>query len=108
MKATAVIVCIYGLLIALGGIMGFVQSGSTISLISGSSFGVALLLCSYLIAKGKSAARYAALVLTFLLDAIFTFRFTKTLHFMPAGLLSILSLVVLIVITLQIRKNSKF
>jgi uncharacterized membrane protein (UPF0136 family) len=105
MKVTATIVFVYGLLIALGGIMGFVKGGSHISLILGGSFGAVLLLCSYFISTGKILAQYAALLLTFLLDGIFTYRFAKTLHFFPTGFLSLLSLAVLIVIALKIRRT---
>lgn len=107
MKVTATIVFVYGLLIALGGIMGFVKGGSNASLISGSVFGLALLLSAYFISKGKIAAQYVALVLTFILDGIFTYRFAKTLHFFPAGFLSLASLAVLIVIALKIRRTLK-
>ncbi|MES2121947.1 MAG: TMEM14 family protein [Chlamydiota bacterium] len=107
MKVTALIVCIYGILIALGGLMGFIKGHSYASLISGGSFGLALIISSYLISKGRVAAQYVALVLTFILDGLFTFRFAKSLHFFPAGLLSLLSLAVLIVIALKIRKTRK-
>lgn len=107
MKVTATIVFVYGLLIVLGGIMGFAKGGSHISLISGGSFGLALLISAYLISKGKITAQYFALLLTFLLDGIFTYRFAKTLHFFPTGMLSLLSLAVLIVIALKIRRTLK-
>ncbi len=105
MKVTATIVFVYGLLIALGGIMGYVKGGSSISLISGGSFGIAILISAYFISKGKIAAQYFAIALTFLLDGIFTYRFAKTLQFIPAGFLSLLSLAVLIVIALKIRRT---
>jgi uncharacterized membrane protein (UPF0136 family) len=107
MKVTATIVFVYGLLIALGGLMGFVKGGSSASLISGSVFGLALLLSAYFISKGKIAAQYVALMLTFILDGIFTYRFAKTLHFFPTGFLSLASLAVLIVIALKIRRTLK-
>jgi len=107
MKVTATIVFVYGILIALGGLMGFVKGGSTISLILGGSFGVALLISAYFISKGKIAAQYVALGLTFLLDGVFTHRFAKTLHFFPTGFLSLLSLAVLIVVALKIRRTLK-
>ncbi len=107
MKITATIVFIYGLLISLGGILGYIKGGSNISLISGGSFGLALLISAYFISKGKIAAQYLALILTFLLDGIFTFRFAKSLHFFPPGFFSLISLVVLIVISLKIRRTLK-
>ncbi len=105
MKATATIVFIYGSLIALGGIMGHLKGGSLISLILGGSFGVALMLNAYFISRGKALAQYVALLLTFLLDGLFTYRFAKTLHFFPTGFLSLLSLAVLIMLALRIRKS---
>jgi uncharacterized membrane protein (UPF0136 family) len=105
MKVTATIVFVYGLLIAMGGMMGFIKSGSHASLISGGSFGIALLICAFFISKGKIAAQYFALILTFLLDGIFTYRFAKTLQFFPTGFLSLCSLAVLIVIALKIRRT---
>ncbi len=107
MKVTATTVFVYGLLIALGGVMGYIKGGSQASLISGGSFGLALLISAHFISRGKIAAQYIALVLTFLLDGIFTFRFAKTLHFFPAGFLSVASLAVLIVIALKIRRTLK-
>lgn len=106
MKVTATIVFVYGLLIALGGVMGFVKGGSQASLISGGSFGIALLISAYFIFKGKGIAQQIALGLTFLLDGIFTYRFAKTLHFFPAGALSLLSLAVLIVLVLKIKRTN--
>ena len=107
MKVTATIVFVYGLLIAMGGIMGYLKGGSHISLISGSLFGIALLISAYLISKKQLAAQYVALGLTFVLDGIFTYRFAKTLHFFPAGFLSLVSLAVLIVLALKIRRTLK-
>lgn len=107
MKVTATTVFVYGLLIAFGGMMGYVKGGSQASLIFGGSFGAALLISAYFISKGKIAAQYLALILTFLLDGIFTYRFAKTLHFFPAGFLSLASLAVLIVIALKIRRTLK-
>jgi uncharacterized membrane protein (UPF0136 family) len=107
MKVTATIVFVFGLLITLGGLMGYVKSSSQASLISGSFFGILLIGCAYFISKGKIAAQYIALASTFLLDGIFTYRFAKTLHFFPAGFLSLASLAVLIVVALKIRRTLK-
>lgn len=107
MKVTATLVFVYGLLITLGGLFGFIKGGSNISLISGGSFGISLLIAAHFISQGKIIAQYFALVLTFLLDGIFTYRFAKTLQFFPAGFLSLTSLLVLIVIALKVRKTLK-
>jgi uncharacterized membrane protein (UPF0136 family) len=106
MKVTATIVFAYALLILLGGLIGHLKAGSSASLIAGLVFGITLAISAYAIAKGKILAQYAALLLTFFLDGFFTFRFAKTLHFVPAGMMSLLSLAVLIVIALKIRRSS--
>lgn len=107
MKVTATIVFVYGLLIGLGGVMGYVKGASQVSLFLGISFGIPLIVCAYLISRAQLVAQSIALILTFLLDAIFTYRFAKTLNFFPAGLFSLLSLAVLIVIALKIRRTRK-
>ncbi len=105
MKITATIVGVYALVILAGGVIGYLKAGSNPSLISGLVFSTILLICAYAISKGKLAAQYVALAVTFFLDGFFTHRFAKTLNFIPSGLMSLLSLAVLIVIALKIRKT---
>lgn len=107
MKITASILSVYGLIILVGGLIGHWKAASTASLISGLLSGSAFLILSFAIARGKLFAQYIALTCTFVLDAFFTHRFAKSLHFFPAGMMSLLSLIVLIVIALKIRKTVK-
>src|ERR1700722_14363234 len=107
MKVTETIVFLSVILFLMGGFIGHFKAGSSASLISGLTFGVMLSLCAYAIAKGKIIAQYIALILTLFLDGFFTFRFAKTLHFVPAGMMSLFSLAVLIVIALKIRRSVK-
>jgi uncharacterized membrane protein (UPF0136 family) len=107
MKVTAIIVFAYALILLVGGFIGYLKAGSTASLISGLTFGGALFLSAIAIAKGKIAAQYIALLLTFFLDSFFTYRFVNSLHFFPSGMMSLLSLIVLIVIALKIRRTAK-
>lgn len=105
MKMTALIVGLYALIILIGGIIGYMKAGSPASLISGLAFGSLLASCSYAISKGKLSAQYVALAAAFLLDGFFTHRYAKTLNFLPSGLMSLLSLAVIIVTALKIRKT---
>ncbi|MGL4539707.1 MAG: TMEM14 family protein [Candidatus Rhabdochlamydia sp.] len=107
MKITASILSIYGLLILIGGLIGHWKASSTASLVSGLFCGSILLVLSYAIARGKLQAQYMALAFTFALDAFFTHRFAKSLHFFPSGMMSLISLIVLIVVALKIRKTVK-
>jgi uncharacterized membrane protein (UPF0136 family) len=107
MKLTAGIVFVYGLIILIGGLIGHYQAGSKASLICGLVFGMLMLICAWGILKGKSSIYFVALILTLILDGVFTYRFAKTLHFFPAGFMSLVSLAVLIIIALEIRKKQK-
>ena len=105
MKTTSFIVGAYGLLILIGGIMGHVKAASTASLIMGVIFGILILFSSFGIYRGKLIGQYAALILAFFLDAFFSYRFLQSMKFMPAGLLSLISLAVLIFIAWRLPKK---
>ncbi len=105
MKVTATVIFSYALLLLVGGWIGHWKAGSAASLIAGLSSGIALALCALAIARGKVAGQYAALGFTLAMLAFFIIRFAKTHSFFPSGMLSLLSLVVLVVIALKIRKT---
>ncbi|MBS0649141.1 MAG: TMEM14 family protein [Verrucomicrobia bacterium] len=100
------IVGLYGLLMLVGGLIGHAQ-GSTASLISGGIFGILLLIAAGCMFKKSLYVKgtYFALILTLLLDAFFTYRFLTTMKFMPPGLLSLISLGVLLLLVLHIRQK---
>ena len=104
-KKTTWIVFSYALLILVGGIIGYVQSASKASLISGIAFGSLLLISAGLMFQRKQIGTWMALFLSVILEVFFTWRFAKTLHFFPSGLLSLISLVVIILVALKVRKR---
>ena len=99
---TAYIVLVYGILVAAGGVIGYVKSKSMPSLISGLLFGTLLIGCSVFILNGDIRATYVALVLSLALLVIFFFRFRASKKFMPAGLMIILSLAASITLILAV------
>lgn len=103
----AIIVLVYGLLILVGGIIGHWQAGSMASLLSGLIFGSLLIVASWGMFKSKPWGVWSALFLTFLLDAFFSYRLLITKKFMPSGLLSLISLGVLLLLALSIRKRAR-
>ncbi|MES2344965.1 MAG: TMEM14 family protein [Chlamydiota bacterium] len=105
MKTTAAVILLYGLIILVGGILGHHEKGSMASLIAGLVCGSLLISSAWVTFKKKAWGEYAALVLIFLLDAFFTYRFVTTHKFLPTGLLSILSLGVLFLLTTIIRRR---
>ena len=83
---------VYIVLLLVGGLMGYFKAGSKVSLITSAIF--ALLLP--LIASGILAIPWAAEVLMVLLLIVFAARYAKTKKFMPAGLMSIVTLIFLV------------
>ena len=82
MQNTAIEIWIYGVIIILGGIMGFVKVGSKASLISGVGMGLALLACGYGVSRGSVDSLMVAVVIAALLLVIFadSFRQDQTIH----------------------------
>jgi uncharacterized membrane protein (UPF0136 family) len=97
---------IYALLLAVGGVIGYVKAGSRASLIAGISSAVVAL-----VALGLSIANHRlgvplGLILSITLFVLFGYRYAvKTRKFMPSGLLAIVSLIVLAVMFVTMDWN---
>ena len=76
-------------------------------MVMGTSFGIALLFTSLLAYKGVVWGAYLGLILTLLLDAFFTYRFIISLNLMPAGLMMIISTLVLIFAAKSIGREKR-
>jgi len=87
------LVLIYALLVAIGGVMGYLKAQSKPSLISGLISGVALVIAWYVSLQNPTAGLALATIFALALMIVFALRFRKTGKLMPAGLLAILSLV---------------
>jgi uncharacterized membrane protein (UPF0136 family) len=92
MSFSVVLLYVYGALLILGGLMGYVKAKSVPSLVAGVVCGVIALLLGYY--YPWRFAPEAALLLALLLIVIMGRRYLRTKKLMPAGLVVILSLVV--------------
>lgn len=92
----------YGILAIVGGIIGYVQARSKVSLISGSVSGLLLILSAYFQLQGQSWGLILAAVVTGVLVVVFAGRLAKTRKFMPAGLMTGLGVVTLVVVVHQL------
>jgi len=98
-------VSLYALLVAAGGVIGFVKAGSTASLVAGLVAG--LILAGSVVAMSRGAFQigwWVALVVTLLLLARFAMAATREFKLMPGGLVIIMSVIVLI--TLLTNRSS--
>lgn len=91
------LILVYALLVAIGGIVGYVKAGSQQSLISGLVSGVALAIAWFLSLQNPAAGFALAAFLAMGLLIVFAIRFRKTGKFMPAGLMAALSLIAMVI-----------
>ncbi|PYK03840.1 MAG: hypothetical protein DME63_01535 [Verrucomicrobia bacterium] len=97
MDATKLYFLVFGALTIVGGIIGYVKAGSLPSIIAGAITGVLLLVAGFLLPEHRAAGIATAFVVSFLLAAQFVPKFIRTGKMMPAGMMSILSVMGLVV-----------
>lgn len=92
---------IYALLLAVGGLIGYLKAGSRPSLIAGSLSALTAIGALALSVGNYRLGIPLGLILSITLFVLFGYRYAvKTRKFMPSGLLAIASLVVLAVMFL--------
>ena len=96
---------VFGVLTILGGVMGYVKAASTISLVAGGITGVLLLAAGFLLPDHAMAGLILALVTSLLLAGQFAPKFIRTGKAMPAGMMTILSVIgIIMAVVAWIRK----
>jgi uncharacterized membrane protein (UPF0136 family) len=96
---------VFGLLTIVGGVMGFVKASSTASLVAGSISGILLLVAAFLLPNNVAIGLALAAVVSIALAGRFVPAFIKTGQAMPAGLMSVLSVIgVIMAILAWIKK----
>jgi uncharacterized membrane protein (UPF0136 family) len=88
---------IFGILTIAGGVVGYVKAGSLPSIIAGSITGVLLLVAAFLLPEHRAAGLATAFIISLLLAGQFIPKFLRTGRVMPAGMMSILSVIAIIV-----------
>jgi uncharacterized membrane protein (UPF0136 family) len=105
MDATQLYFLIFGALTIVGGIVGYVKAGSLPSIIAGSLTGVLLLIAGALLPQHRAAGLATGFVISLLLAAQFVPKLIRTGKMMPAGLMSILSVIgVIIAVVAWLKK----
>lgn len=96
---------LFGILTIAGGIVGYAKAGSVVSIIAGSISGILLLVAAWLMPDHQAAGLIVALVVSVLLAGQFVPKFFSTHKVMPAGLMSVLSVLgIVVAIAAWLRK----
>jgi uncharacterized membrane protein (UPF0136 family) len=93
MEGTKVYFLIFGVLTIAGGVVGYVKAGSVASIIAGSITGVLLVVAAFLLTEHRAIGLATAFIISLLLAAQFAPKFIRTGRAMPAGMMSILSVI---------------
>ena len=93
MEAAKIYFIVFGVLTILGGIVGYVKAGSVASMIAGSISGVLLLVGAFVMPEHRVAGLATALIVSLLLAAYFIRKYLSTGAVMPAGMMSVLSII---------------
>src|SRR5882672_2198908 len=91
---------IFGTLTIAGGLMGFVKKSSVPSLIAGGLCGILLLIAGVLLREKPQAGLILGIVVSIALAGQFVPKFIQKHSFMPAGMMSILSVIGIILTVL--------
>jgi uncharacterized membrane protein (UPF0136 family) len=97
MEAAKIYFIVFGVLTVAGGVVGYVKAGSVASIIAGSITGVLLLVAAFLLPEHRAIGLATAFIISLLLAAQFAPKFIRTGTVMPAGTMSILSVIGIIV-----------
>jgi uncharacterized membrane protein (UPF0136 family) len=97
MEGSKIYFIIFGILTIAGGVIGYAKAGSVASIIAGSIAGVLLLVAAFLLPEHRAVGLATALIVSLLLVAQFIPKFLRTGRIMPAGMMSILSVIGIIV-----------
>ena len=88
---------VFGILTIAGGVIGYIKAGSLPSIIAGSVTGVLLLVAAFLLPEHRAVGLATAFIVCLLLAAQFVPKFVRTGRVMPAGMMSVLSVIGIIV-----------
>jgi uncharacterized membrane protein (UPF0136 family) len=97
MGAAKIYFIVFGILTIAGGVVGYVKAGSVASIVAGGITGVLLLVAALLLPEYRIVGLATACIVSLLLAAQFVPKFLRTGRAMPAGMMSILSVIGIIV-----------
>jgi uncharacterized membrane protein (UPF0136 family) len=104
MNVPAVLLLIYGLLVAAGGVVGYRRTGSRASLVGGYRAGGAIVIAAVLALSGQRAGFWLGLLFAAFLALFFAYRLVKTRRAMPGAPMVVLSLAAILLCLSALRR----
>lgn len=98
MKITGYTVLGYGLIVMLGGLIGYLTADSWVSLFAGTICGAILVAGGMGIVRNSLYAYFVSLGMTTVLAIFFIFRYITTEKLMPAGIMTGMSVLILLLL----------
>ena len=96
MSYIKILLGIYGVLMMVGGYIGYIKAGSKASLYMGIASGILILIGVMLMGNNPVVGYGLEAIISGLLVGVFLLRLLKTHAFMPSGMLLVLSVVALV------------
>src|SRR5437868_15469316 len=93
MEAAKIYFIVFGVLTIVGGVVGYVKADSVASIIAGAITGILLLVAAFLLPEHRAIGLATAFIISLLLAAQFAPKLLRTGRVMPAGMMSILSVI---------------
>lgn len=101
----AILMMIYGVLLLIGGLMGYLKAQSSASLIMGGIFAIMSFVCAVAIYKEKIWGIYLSFAISLFLAFFFGYRFYSSLKWMPAGMMLIVSALLFLILLCKHMKK---
>jgi len=95
----SIAVIVYGVAVAAGGVMGYVEAKSIMSIITGGLAGLLIIGAGFMAGSNPKAGYGATVVLALALIAFFIYRFSTTHKAMPAfGVIGLSTLMLILLV----------
>ena len=95
MKNKAYFLFVYSLIAFIGGMIGFLKTGSLMSIISASVIATVLIGCGIAMVQGKEIAYKMSIGLLLFVLVFFGYRYILTAKIMPAGMMILVTVITL-------------
>jgi uncharacterized membrane protein (UPF0136 family) len=88
---------VFGIITIAGGVIGYIKAGSVVSVVAGAITGILLVVAAFIIPMHRELGLGLAILVSAVLAGQFIPRVFRTRRLVPAGIMSVLSVIGIIV-----------